>query len=302
MSNHLGSAKRTIGSDPEFLSLKRQLEGIPGETFNYIKNNFTAGEIAQMTADVAGIFDPTPVSDGAGALIGLARGDWLSVGTSLLGMVPYLGDAGKVGKWISRGGKYMPIINKLAKYSNIKRKIAVLSQTKALRATRKEMWENYQRYKRGERCAKCVEAARKMNLPAGGRWAGEPGNSKWFPDANSNLKPDMQKLINDKGGVPFVEGMPDYSNFAVSLPGGGKTMPFEMTRGSGDIRKSFTQYKDMLQQTGKYDEAAFARLTDTHTWHHTPEGMQLVPKGLHNPTQGGPPHVGSRSWLGWSEY
>lgn len=304
MSNHLGSAKRSIGTDPEYLSLKRQLGEIPGETVDYIKKNFSAGEAAQMGADVAGIFDPTPISDGVGALIGLARGDWMSVGASLLGMVPYIGDVGKVANWAARGGKYMPLINKLSKYSNIKRKIAVLSQTKALRASRKEMWEYYKRYKKGDKCKKCQEAYEKMNLPApgNGRWAGEPGNGTWFPNENSGLSPEMQKWVNDKGGVPFTEGMPDYSKFAVEMPGGGKTLPLEMTGKNSDLTNSYKQYKDMLKKTEQFDPVKFRSYQENYVWHHTADGMQLLPKGLHNPSLGGPSHVGSRSWLEWSEY
>ncbi|WP_176473020.1 hypothetical protein [Sphingomonas lenta] len=65
-----------------------------------------AGELAldvtQIGLDIAGLLDPTPVSDGANTAISLFRGDWAGAGISALGMIPYLGDAaklGKLGKW-----------------------------------------------------------------------------------------------------------------------------------------------------------------------------------------------------------
>lgn len=73
-------------------------------------------DLAQMTLDLTGIVEPTPVSDGANTLISLGRsigsavtGNWGDAGghlgngaLSAVGIVPYLGDlakAGKIGKW-----------------------------------------------------------------------------------------------------------------------------------------------------------------------------------------------------------
>lgn len=51
---------------------------------------------AEAALDVAGIFDPTPTSDVLSAGLALRRGDLWGAGLSLLGVVPYIGDA--VGK------------------------------------------------------------------------------------------------------------------------------------------------------------------------------------------------------------
>jgi hypothetical protein len=55
-------------------------------------------DLTQMGLDVAGLFDPTPISDGANGVISLLRGDWLGAGISAVSMIPYLGDAAKLGK------------------------------------------------------------------------------------------------------------------------------------------------------------------------------------------------------------
>lgn len=49
--------------------------------------------MTQAAADVAGIVDPTPISDGISAAISLYRGDFLGAGLSVLSMIPGLGDA-----------------------------------------------------------------------------------------------------------------------------------------------------------------------------------------------------------------
>lgn len=56
-------------------------------------------DITQMCFDLAGLFDPTPVSDGASALISLGRGDWFGAVISGVSMVPYVGDLAKAGKF-----------------------------------------------------------------------------------------------------------------------------------------------------------------------------------------------------------
>lgn len=55
-------------------------------------------DLLQMALDLAGIFDPTPTSDGASALLSLARGNWFDAVISGVSMVPYVGDLAKAGK------------------------------------------------------------------------------------------------------------------------------------------------------------------------------------------------------------
>ncbi len=59
-------------------------------------------DLGQLGLDLVGLADPTPISDGANGLISLFRGDFLGAGLSAVSMIPYLGDAaklGKLGKW-----------------------------------------------------------------------------------------------------------------------------------------------------------------------------------------------------------
>ena len=72
-------------------------------------------DLSQMALDIVGIFEPTPFADGSNTLISIGRGigsllsgdgeaggHFLNGGLSALGIIPYLGDAaklGKIGKW-----------------------------------------------------------------------------------------------------------------------------------------------------------------------------------------------------------
>ena len=55
-------------------------------------------DVTQIALDIVGLVDPTPISDGANGLISLGRGDWLGAGISAVSMIPYVGDAAKLGK------------------------------------------------------------------------------------------------------------------------------------------------------------------------------------------------------------
>ncbi len=312
MSANLRNVRRNLSQTLEYRNIKRQIDELPGNTYDYVRRNFQGAEGAQMIADLAGMVDPSPVSDIAGGLIAIWRGDWLSLGTSVLGMIPYLGDTGKLGKWALRAvtdHRYKYVVDAMNTYTRLRRQIALLAQTKALQRTRSQMWEYYQRHKRGDDCELCKLAGRSVKLPTTGTWRpGPPGapGSKWFPDANTPMDQAMKDRINQGGGVPYNQGMPDYSNFATELPprgSGQRTMPIEMTGRGSDIRNSYKQYYDMMEVNGTpLDRAARRQLEDTTTWHHTDQGMQLVPKALHNIPEGGPAHVGARSWLNWPEY
>jgi hypothetical protein len=55
-------------------------------------------DIVQFTLDLAGILDPTPISDGVSGLMSLGRREWVSSAISAVSMVPYIGDLAKLGK------------------------------------------------------------------------------------------------------------------------------------------------------------------------------------------------------------
>jgi len=56
-------------------------------------------ELAGIALDIGGLVDPTPICDGAGAVLAIAQGEWLSATLSVISMVPYVGDLAKLGKF-----------------------------------------------------------------------------------------------------------------------------------------------------------------------------------------------------------
>lgn len=75
----------------------------------------TADKIG-LTADITGILDPTPISDGISGIISLGQGDFVGAGLSVVSMAPYFGDAvGKPAKIMSKVLKEFPELSRLVK-------------------------------------------------------------------------------------------------------------------------------------------------------------------------------------------
>ena len=73
-------------------------------------------DLVQLAFDLAGFVDPTPISDGASALISLGRGQWFDAVISGVSMVPYVGDLAKAGK-LPKYAKALEKAVKLASHS-----------------------------------------------------------------------------------------------------------------------------------------------------------------------------------------
>jgi len=86
-------------------------------------------ELAQAAVDVAGIVDPTPISDLIGAGMSLFKGDLIGAGLSLISIIPYVGDAfAKTAK----GARATAKINKIRKtISHLTRKLRKLKKSVA---------------------------------------------------------------------------------------------------------------------------------------------------------------------------
>lgn len=79
-------------------------------------------DLIQLAFDLAGFVDPTPVSDGASALISLARGQWFDAVISGVSMIPYVGDLAKAGKL----PKYLKSIEKAVALADESKKCAAM--------------------------------------------------------------------------------------------------------------------------------------------------------------------------------
>lgn len=84
-------------NDPELLADPDYQAALAEETAAQAEidavNDELAWEAAKTAADLAGLVDPTPISDTLGAGLALADGDFVGAGLSLVSWIPYLGDA-----------------------------------------------------------------------------------------------------------------------------------------------------------------------------------------------------------------
>lgn len=77
-------------------------------------------DLTQMALDIAGLIDPTPISDGANGIVSLFRGDFLGAGISALSMIPYVGDLAKVGKL----GKFVKTMERVVEIARMDARFA----------------------------------------------------------------------------------------------------------------------------------------------------------------------------------
>jgi len=111
-----------------------------GSMFGWDKDTSTSDK-ALDTLDLIGIVDPTGVADATAAIGHLASGDVGSAIISAAGIVPYIGDIGKVGKWGARGSKAIKQARVAGKESRLAGKAGAVAAAKPSRFTRaKEMF------------------------------------------------------------------------------------------------------------------------------------------------------------------
>jgi hypothetical protein len=99
--------KRTM--NPEQIAAEKELSDLQKEL---------AWELSVTAVNVAGIVDPTPISDGISMAMSLKEGDLIGAGLSLISMVPYVGDALSKGAMGARTAK---------KIVNLQKRIAAVT-------------------------------------------------------------------------------------------------------------------------------------------------------------------------------
>lgn len=65
-------------------------------------------DLTQMGLDLAGVFDPTPTSDGTNMAISIGRGDYSGAAISAVSIIPFIGDwakTAKIGRYLATLGK-----------------------------------------------------------------------------------------------------------------------------------------------------------------------------------------------------
>jgi hypothetical protein len=258
-------------------------------------------DLAQSAIDIAGIADPTPISDVIGAGMSLWRGDFIGAGLSLISVVPYAGDAvGKTAKG-ARLAKKMAALRKSIVSAidsvNAAKKVArqqASAATRALKAARKAGKQVDDAL-----CTKCLDDFIDPNfgtrMPRGG-FSGTRGASDWVPNPASTSKYNKDVLawqkkngakfgVKEGDAIPYRDGFPDFSKYVYKNADGVPANPkINMT---GNDYADFKSADDAMRKLDPDWEKP-----PGWTWHHVEDGvtMQLVPTKINSI-----PHTGGAS-------
>jgi hypothetical protein len=272
------------------------LKRIDGDTADTLKKaelelaNLTKSkewEATKTTADIAGIVDPTPVSDAISMGMSITEGDWVGAFLSGVSFIPYLGDAVAKPIKIVRATKTIAAIEKkaaaLAKtishYKSAATRIAQRKMAAAAERARRAK-EATEEFAKKQKCATCPKPRQfGTQLPTTGKWKGEKGNSHWTSDDGSV-------------SLDYKEGYPDFTTShptSIYQKGDGK-VEIEMQGNN----KDFGAAKKAMQD--KLGDPNWTKPKD-YTWHHVEDGttMQLVKTPVHNKIESGASHIGGES-------
>ncbi|MBB5873555.1 hypothetical protein F4553_006989 [Allocatelliglobosispora scoriae] len=165
-----------------------------------------ATDLVVLIADIVGIFDPTPISDGVSGVISLFRGDWGGAGLSALSMIPYAGDlfgkGGKLAKLLARF-EHLPL-DKLDDITNTLRKIDYTNPAKvneALGKLNKLAGDAAKRYEN----PRFQAGADRLELPTDGPIPFVPPK-RWQPENPQSEMVGGQKGYRDDYGNLWVKG------------------------------------------------------------------------------------------------
>lgn len=247
-------------------------------------------ELAQVGVDTAGIFDPTPTSDLIGAGMSIAKGDWIGAGLSLISVIPYAGDAlGKSAKMARAAKKIASLKKKIeGAIAAVNKAKTVARKAAAAKIRAKRAADAAKKAAKNKKCKTCKPATgnrfgtRSPKEGSNGTWnGGERGNSKWYPDPNTDKGKAVLKATGGKP-VEFKDGYPNFS------PHASHRVEIEMT-GDNSIDFPAANKAAGLSETPK-----------DWTWHHKEDGvtMELVPSDLNNNI----PHTGGSSLVRDSGY
>lgn len=218
-------------------------------------------EYAQVSADIIGIFDPTPASDAVGAVLSAAQGDALGVLLSLAGMIPYAGDAlakpAKIAKHAPQTAKALEKMLRasdnlatmgkeaLQKSGLTLQRIAE-ARSQALKKVQQTMLDAKQKTPGCVTCQGLDGTKRKLDMPTGktnGKWQTPDGNQP--RDGNGLFNFDEAKTLPDGrtvSGIEFRNGTPNFDDYVI----GGKHELWEVT---GDVDKDAKGLTKMMQET-----------------------------------------------------
>lgn len=254
-------------------------------------------DLLELALDLAGIADPTPVSDGASALLSIARGQWLDAAISGASMVPYIGDLAKTGKL----PKYLKSLEKAVALAGRSEKVAQ-AITPAMRKIRQaleflprganhvvdRMRDTVDAFLRSRGAVKVPQAlpdiAKRFKFynqhlgnkvhKVGEGWLGVPGRVKTHRSKHQQTKvsggtgDDAGHLIGDRFGPPG-----DTRNLS--------RQNWKANQGGGTFHNLEDMWDDKLQQGYKIHVKVtdIAEAGSDRPYHRLVEWVEVAPSG-----------------------
>ena len=271
--------------------------------------NMSPIEYASVTADIAGIFDPTPTSDAAGLVLSAVQLDALGVLLSVGSMVPYAGDAVakplKIAKRAPKTAKALEAVlnagDNLAKAgANVLKRSGLslgqvaLARKKALARVQQAMLDAR---KKLPGCEDCLLVGAKgeqrlLQMPRKGK------NGKWntpdgeapaagtgsFEFAAPKKLPDGREVTE----IKFRNGTPVFDDY-VNGP------KYDLWEVSGDAKIDGDRLSAMMRETNPNWQPPSSK---DYVLHHFENGqVGYVPRVIHDRAIGGVGHTGGNSMI-----
>ncbi|NJO56251.1 MAG: hypothetical protein HC834_07790 [Rhodospirillales bacterium] len=260
-------------------------------------------DAAGLVADVAGIFDPTPISDGVGGVISLAKGDWMGAGLSVLGMIPYIGDAGKIAKIAKRAPRTAALLKTVMTRADnmaqageafLKSNFTLRQIATAREAAAARVRAALLKARQGAKCADCKklknQGAGQLQMPSGtgaGKWKtrdGKPPRSGTgtYKFDNPVTLPNGTKVSE----IKYKDGFPDFGPYTAN----GKHSLWEV---SGNAK---TDANRLTRQMREINPGYKPPDPKQYVLHHFEDGqVGYVPRVLHDRALGGAAHSGGNT-------
>lgn len=286
-------------------ALQEQQKKHMWETLADEAKSMSSAEYATIVADIAGIFDPTPISDGAGLLLSLGQGDFLGAALSLGSFIPYAGDAlAKPLKIAKRAPKTAKLIEQMLKRGDdlasasktvlqktLKLSDVAAARKKALERVQQAMLDARNKVPGCKDCRKLVDkdgTKRRLQMPAsGGKWntpdkkAPSSGSATFELDEAVTL-PDGRKVES----IDFHKGAPNFDDYIV----GEKYDLWKVTGNAG------TDGNALQKQLREINPNWELPPKDKYVLHHFEDGkVGYVPRAIHDKATTGVAHTGGNS-------
>ena len=288
-------------------ALSEQLRKNVWDTLEREAKSMSPLDYASTVADISGIFDPTPISDGAGFLLSAAQGDALGAALSLGSMIPYAGDA--LAKPLKFAKKAPQTAKALEAFFHASDNLAMAGQAALKRAglsleqvgaARKQALAKVQQAMLDVKVGKagCMECGlvgakgqnRSLHMPQtgnNGKWKTTTGEQPM--DGNGMFEFHQERTILDGRKVKEIEfrnGTPVYDNF-VEGP------KYDLWEVSGDVKRDSNELVKMMRET---DPNWTPPSYKDFVFHHFEDGkVGYIPRNIHDTKKAGVAHTGGNS-------